>query len=51
MPDIKESNKQKAVKNETKDYVLKGDYPPMKKGQKIPLTEEGRVFMKSQNLI
>lgn len=42
----------KAVKPKgLKSFVLKGDYLPKKKGDKIELNKEGEKIFKSKNLI
>lgn len=33
------------------EHVLRNDYPPKKKGEKVLLTEEGKQVLKSKNLI
>lgn len=36
---------------DSKEFVLRDDYSPLKKGEKISLTKEGEKVLKSQNLI
>lgn len=41
----------KKPKKELKQFLLREDYPPKKKGEKILLSKEGEAYLKSINLI